>query len=81
MRITRRVALRRGTTEVDGTRTPRRRDKRFIVLSFYAPDSLECELHYFSRPIVARTLRRYDIQIAATPRAIRANNLQQLVRR
>lgn len=36
--------------EVDGTRTPTTaaRDKRFIVLSFYAPDSVECELHYFS---------------------------------
>jgi len=63
--ITRRVALRcrRGTTEGEAE-TAREHplatagDKRFIVLSFYAPDNLECELHYFA--IVVRTSRRAD---------------------
>jgi len=76
MWITRRVALRRGEER------PRQRrhastvapatagDKRFIVLSFYAPDSLECELHYFT--IVARTSRRYDVQIAPLRRSAQA---------
>lgn len=35
-------------------------DKRFIVLSFYAPDSLECELHYFAIVAPIRCTNRPD---------------------
>lgn len=71
MRITRRVALRRGKERPTARQrrhastTGHGGDKRFIVLSFYAPDSLECELHYFA--IVARARRARTIHKSPWP--------------